>query len=384
MKKTLVALAALASVSAFAQSSVTISGVIDSGYKTVDTTGTKGDTKGMASNGTATTVLTLAGTEDLGKGLKANFKMQLTPDFLTGNGVASSTVMQASGTATADGQNLVGNAQEVFVGLQGNFGQVKVGRVNTNALDAWGVGSVTGTALGSGYGSNGNIFTRYSSSAPVSGYQTAPTRFNNAIRWESNSINGFSGSIFFVPKVNTTGGTVASVTTSTAAVSTNRQGVTDLGLKYSNGPMNLMYASQKISTGSLGIVDAVAVSGAAAIAANGNNTVNIFSGNYNLGATTVYAATWTEKGDGTVVTTNATGTMAGVKYNMGQIDLLATTGKNRDNTSSGVHKRVSGYGADYNLSKNTALYGRYESRNSDSTTADTTTKSLMAGIRLKY
>ena len=56
MKKTLVALAALASVSAFAQSSVTIDGYFDRGYTVVDSSDATADSKSVASSAGTTTV----------------------------------------------------------------------------------------------------------------------------------------------------------------------------------------------------------------------------------------------------------------------------------------------------------------------------------------
>ena len=58
MKKSLIALAALAATGAFAQSSVTMSGLVDTGYVVTNNPGTLSDTKGLAANGASTTVLT--------------------------------------------------------------------------------------------------------------------------------------------------------------------------------------------------------------------------------------------------------------------------------------------------------------------------------------
>ncbi len=71
MKKTLVAIAALAATGAFAQSSVTIDGVVDAGYQSVNY---KGNTvNGIAGNGSSTSQLNFRGTQDLGGGAKASF-----------------------------------------------------------------------------------------------------------------------------------------------------------------------------------------------------------------------------------------------------------------------------------------------------------------------
>ncbi len=339
-----------------------MSGLIDTGYVATNnpsfTTGTTAnpDTKGLAANGSATTVLTLAGTEDLGGGLRANFRFQLTPDFINGAGVEGTTINGAA-------NGTVGTGQETFVGLSGGFGTLKLGRVNTNALDAWGVGSVFGTAIGSGYGSNGQIFTRYSATATAT-TQTAPTRFNGAVRYESPVVNGLSASVLVVPKANATSG----------------ESVTDVGLRYSQGPLNVMLASQQVKAAGTAATNSFLPGG---LTANTSNKLNVVSANYTLGAATLFGAYWTEK-QGTTV--DAKGHMVGVRYVMGATTLMASMGKNDDKTSGNVDKKIAGIGADYALSKRTSLYARFDTRDANtndatSNTASGTTKRSAIGVR---
>ncbi len=363
-KSFFVALAALAATASFAQSSVTISGLIDTAY--VDTNNKPGtaDTKGLGANGSATTVLTIAGTEDLGGGLKANFQLQLTPDFINGAGVEGTTAATtASGDPLAYKTSTIGTGQQAFVGLSGNFGAIKAGRVNTNALDAWGVGSVFGTAIGSGYGSNGNIYTRYSATANATA-QSAPTRFNGAVRYESPVFNGFSGSVLYVPK----------------ATDTDAQSVSDIGLRYSNGPLNVMYANQTIKQDGTAATS-FTTGTTAGLTTGTSNKLNILSANYTIGAATVYGAYWTEK-QNTATAVDAKSYMLGAKYVMGATTLMASMGNNNDKTAANVDKKIYGLGADYALSKRTALYARYDVRDADSVSAaDDKTKRTAIGVR---
>lgn len=355
----------MAATSAFAQSSVTLSGLVDTGYLTTNAPTATAETKGIAANNTATTVLTFAGTEDLGAGLKANFLFQVTPDFTSGNGVG--------GTGTTN----TGSGQQAYVGLEGKFGDVKLGRVNSGALDAWGVGSVFGTAIGSGYGSSGNIFTRYSAAATTAttSNQTAPTRFNRAIRYTTPAFSGLTGSLLIVPKVSGN-------TTDT----TNQQGVTDIGLKYSNGPLNVAYANQKIEhTGTIGDANQVLGAGTAVLADGKSNKLSILSANYTIGAATVYGATWTEK-QNTTTEVSTSGRMIGAKYVMGATTLMASMGSSNDKTTANVDKKIAGIGADYALSKRTALYARYDTRDANKndggdTSTTGVTKRTAVGIR---
>ena len=88
MKKTLIALATLAATGAsFAQSTVTISGLLDLGFRSVNAPEGYADTKGVfGSGGSATTAILIQGSEDLGGGLKATFRYEINPDLVGGTG----------------------------------------------------------------------------------------------------------------------------------------------------------------------------------------------------------------------------------------------------------------------------------------------------------
>jgi len=147
MKKSLIAIAALASVSAYAQSTVTITGVFDLGYRQVAAPFST-STKGGFQNGTATSAILLQGEEDLGGGLKANFRYEINPDLTAGAGLSGNVL--ASGTTSAMGShgstNYVRTSNGAngynFVGVSGGFGGVKFGRLNTGTLATWGIGSI--------------------------------------------------------------------------------------------------------------------------------------------------------------------------------------------------------------------------------------------------
>lgn len=115
MKKSLIALAAVAaSGAAFAQSSVVLSGTVDTsvGYvKGADSV------QGLLKNGNATSKLVFRGVEDLGNGLKAEFVLDsaISPD---------------------DGGSSMDFKRQSTVGLLGSFGQVRLGRAQTQSYVA--------------------------------------------------------------------------------------------------------------------------------------------------------------------------------------------------------------------------------------------------------
>jgi predicted porin len=116
MKKHLLALAALATVSgvAVAQSNVTVYGILDTSYTSVNhTTAANGRTTGINTANWMPSVLGFTGTEDLGGGLKANFQLEADINTDTGANASSSTLFRRIST----------------VGLSSNnYGTVKLGK----------------------------------------------------------------------------------------------------------------------------------------------------------------------------------------------------------------------------------------------------------------
>ena len=390
----------------FAQSTVTISGVVDIGYRSVNApVGTGADTQGGFQNGTATTAIILSGSEDLGGGMSALFRYEMNPDFVGGSGLSGSALSSSGGVSTSNGANGYN-----FVGIRSNdMGAVRFGRLNTASLGAWGTGSVFGTALGSGFGTNGNMYT-VNSAATNNFNQTTPTRFNGAVEYTSPAINGFTGRLLYVPKVDNTG-PGSTDAASGGFAGTNRAGVTDIGLAYNKGPLNVAIAQQKhkyganpintvatpgggVSVSGAGVPSATTAAGTTTSVANATYTLNTLAANYTMGATTVFAMTWSEKQDtsaASAVALDAVGTQVGARHISGPWTFMGAYSKRDDKSTANVTNLASGgvsyanadrttlgLGADYALSKRTAVYFRYQAvdpntnrsgMNSTSTTA---------------
>ena len=417
MKKTLVALAALASVTAFAQSSVTITGLVDMNYGSVTAPKNAallntGNVSRVAHNGDATTAIILQATDDIGGGLTAAFRYEINPDFVNGTGFTGGiTGNAASSTAATTQSVLYGNGANGynFIGITSkDMGGIKFGRLNTGTLAAWGDGSVFGTALGSGYGSAG-IYTRYVGST-ANYNNTAPTRFNNSVEYQSPAMNNFTVRYLYVPQVDVNGiggengclETACTTTTgNTTAAGANRAGATDLSLRYSNGPLNASYAMQQIKSGS-GDTNSL-VNPAARSTANAKINHSTLAANYTSGNITGYVAYWTLTHATTVTADelNDKGTMYGIKYTMGNIDFKASQAKlnstltNTPTITNQSDRKITGFGVDYNLSKKTKIYARMENRNSDTagtvtasgsntSTQGSTTKTNAVGFRTNF
>lgn len=172
MKKKLIVSALLAGASqlASAQSSVTIYGMIDMAVVR-ESGGVVGPMTRVTSGTTGGSRLGFKGTEDLGNGLKALFLLE--------NGFQGDT-----GTA---GQGGLIFGRQVYVGLQGGFGTVLVGRQYTPHY----LVQVFADPFGSGWvgdtknllGTTGNSFSR----------------MDNTVKYQSPVVGGFSAELVAAP-----------------------------------------------------------------------------------------------------------------------------------------------------------------------------------------
>ncbi len=123
MKKTLIALAAVAASSAaLAQSSVTLYGVVDLSLESVKNADTV--TRVTSSNHT-TSRFGLRGTEDIGGGLKGKFMLE------TGVGADTGTSGGESGNPDSDERTERFFDRAAWLGLEGGFGEIRLGRQDT-------------------------------------------------------------------------------------------------------------------------------------------------------------------------------------------------------------------------------------------------------------
>jgi len=362
MKKSLIALAALAATASFAQSSVVIDGLFDVGYVNVSGDNATYKNKSVQSTaGSATSTINIKVTEDLGGGMKALVQYELDPRKST-TGIDSAAPLAL---------------HQSFVGIAGNFGTVKLGNVNSASLDAFGAASPLGTATGGGY-------------ALTNATVGMATRFAKSMKYESPVFNGFSASIGYAPGADQ----------ATNYLLANQRDVTEVGLKYSNGPLNVVASNLK-SGATTNQVTATVVP--ANTAASSHSSIGA---NYAIGAFTVYAGY--NKGDAIgaaasatglfplqaiVANTQTKGSRVGLKYVTGAVTLIGSYAKQDivGATSGAVTRKVTGARAEYALSKRSSLFAAYENFDtgiaaaSASTTAEGgTIKTTVVGVRHSF
>jgi len=311
MKKTLIAIAALASVSAFAQSSVTIYGQIDSGvYRINDIGAAKQGATVYGDGATFSPILGFKGVEDIGGGLKAGFDLQT--DVQTNNGG-----MNNSGLFRRQANS----------SIAGEFGEVKLG-LTTNPIIA-----TNGLLMPV----SGNSVSTSTSSAM--GYADFYTK--NAVTYTTTSIMGLVGQVQKGMSNNLNSGTDGSVTA--------------WSLNYTNGPLAIRAAAQNrkdngVSSSSNASTSAIGTANTAGFDKKGS----IAGVSYAIGPVTVAAASL-KTNNATVLDgarTERKGSQFGIGYTTGAWTLGGSLTKAEDSKMTNLQAR-------YALSKRTNLIGQY-------------------------
>ena len=372
---------------AHAQSSVSVYGIMDIGLtnQTSDNGTTTTTTRTTAKTGAYTTSrLGFRGTEDLGKGLSANFNFEIGLNPVgnrirgTGTTTANTGSMLDYKTDQTAG-DLVVRTQNV--GLAGGFGSLTIGRMATLADDVFALGDV-----GGGNNFRGRAYSSAITATAVGDTNLINARSDRLIRYISPNFNGISVGVAY--------GTASAPVT---GATTDNSG-TEMGamIRYSAGPaaVGVGYQSHK---------DMIAS------ADRRESTAMIVAGNYNFKVAQAFInyQNGEIKNDYTIVAQtqdlpiqNVTFATAGAsnKRSVSEIGVAVPTGAFRFAASYYMGTRdaktseagavtkssLTGYQAAalYNLSKRTNLYAVYGSAKlaiDNSTT--TTVNDMGVGIR---
>jgi predicted porin len=364
MKKSLIALAALASTGAFAQSSaMSITGGIDLMYRNVSHDNAALKVKGVTNNGTYTSQLNFSGKYDIAGGMSAGFFLEM--DF---NPQISSTLNQSGGNANGGIYNGTPFTGEQLVRLDGAFGTVRLGVPNSPALTAGVTAQPFGTAMGSAYsGGFGRLGT--TKTAGLNSFEGNVgagvgriIRHEKTLQYITPNLQGLTATIELAAKNQN--GVLA---TGDAGSTANTDGYLGLAAAYNQGPINAIIYSGKSTASAVpaaGPVTATLVVPAQALA-SGDVKWLMLAGNYKIDTLTVYGGYTTTKSNssaGAAVEDSKSYNVA-AKYTVGQIDLLANLLQRKSGLASQAaapKATLLGLGANYNLSDKVMVYGRFE------------------------
>ncbi len=361
MKKTLIALAAMATTTAFAQSTVTLYGNVDVAYgahKTQSRDGTAfTKTAGVMDGSWAGSRLGFRGTEDLGGGLKASFTLE---QGINPTAAEAYNIRVGSGAhqIVGNGTQTTGNNRQSFLGLAGGFGEVRVGYQYTNSYD---VVAFQGYSLSEFQGGN------YQNQTHANGTRA------NAITYIAPKMGAVTLKVQFGAGAGR--GTAESNTTTATTgngFTKNNNAYMSLMANYAAGPLNASYVYSKASVEQANAVgatvtNAFGVVGTAAAAAIANTATrdqvsHNFGASYNLGVATISATFGRMDNGGSATTTAVTKTNAqqfSVKVPFGATDLLLSTGSVKAKVAgvvTGVDTSGTMIGVSHALSKRTNIY----------------------------
>ncbi|MEO8309511.1 MAG: porin [Pseudomonadota bacterium] len=331
MKKTLIALAVLAaSGAATAQSSVTLYGIADAwvGSSKVTVGGVGVRQNVVDSSGVNGSRWGLRGTEDLGGGMKAIFTLESGFDISNG--------------ASAQGGLLFG--RQAFVGIQGDFGTVTLGRQYApyDEMQA----QVNNNYASFTFEANGGV--------AANGIPDHAIRLNNAVKYASPVFNGFSGTAAYAFGENK----------DTPVVGNSSTNIASLNLKYANGPLLVGYAHQEEKQ-----------------ASGDKNKYNLIGGTYDFGVAQLVGSYSQIKNKttkdkeyqvGVVVPFGAAAISAGYAHSKSDVGAVSNTGK--------------GYSilATYALSKRTSLYAGALNTKAHVLNAAAETKTTKYGLGIRH
>jgi len=330
MKKTLIALAAVAATgAAFAQSTVTLFGVADTAV-TYTKTGAAKKTS-MTTSGLNSSRIGFRGEEDLGGGMKAAFHMEAGVNTDSGAGAGTNTNNQATGGVITDNAISKGGAattaatngtqgltfnRRMTASLMGGFGELRVGRDYTPLF--W------NQTVFDPFGTNGVGASQANASANPATLITG-VRASNSIGYMSPSFNGFQ------VQLQTYLGENAS---DDAVLGKNSGTGNGLRATYAAGPLSVALATAKYDT-----------------ALNVKHEGTNFGASYDLGVAKVMAVYSNDEDTGAA---KIKGYLVGLTAPLGAGVAKLAFSNAKQGTTLDTDKVAVGYV--YSLSKRTSIY----------------------------
>lgn len=328
MKKRIIVAAVLAccSAGAFAQSAVTIYGIVDAAYVR-ESGGVAGTANKITSGAASASRIGFRGTEDLGNGMSALFTLETGFRLDTGEVDASGTIFN----------------RQAFVGLKSRAGTLTVGRQYTPWHQAL---AQVGDPFATGYaGGSKNLFPDFGSNV----------RTSNTVMYSAPAMMGFTADVAY--SAGEQGGDS----------SAGEQAGASIG--YSKGPLNVRLAYNHKNS------DVAAVPGVTAVNRSvGRNT--LLAANYDFKVIKAYFAYSKDEGfnsaplgntgtpfGGVRATPSADGNeiLLGLSAPVGTGTVLASIMRKDDKTSFNQDAKSWGLGYLHPLSKRTNLYAAYGS-----------------------
>jgi predicted porin len=396
MKKSLIALAALSAfaTAAQAQSSVTIYGILDTGYRdqeakiSIGADGGSVKSRDLGMSNQQTSRWGIRGTEDLGGGLRAGFQLEAGMS-LDSSGATAGTDKAVAATNTLGSRPTfvsLSSAKlgEVRAGRQDTSLHASVGRFNTGGQNNM-PGSIyspfASTLLVDNAAADGDLDFLTSSGATAAGLGSYARTVDKAVTYTSPVINGFQAQLMIGDGKDTARLNDGADTLN----ATEKRKQTSYSLNYKAGNFEAGYAYHQSKVD--GTAAATISSSAFAANATAKVTTDHLGASYDFGSAKAFAQYITNKAESATATTHDNkATEVGVRVPVGKTLVWASYVDGERKFGSNKYDQK-GYqlGASYSLSKRTnlyAIYGDQELKGTGSvSTVKMTEEAVAAGIR---
>lgn len=355
MQKKIIALAvaALASSAAFAQTNVQIYGIVDAGMSFDNAKSGAGTQSRVQSGQSAGSRIGFKGTEDLGNGLTAGFTLE--QGFALDNGQATSHGTNGGDTAGQNTNTMAGGTlfqRQAFLSLSSKTaGTVAFGRQYTPFFAVKAKSDVFGLGMG---GTMNNL---------ASYVPGALDRLNNTVAYVSPNVAGFSGVVAYSSgqENNVNGGTTGSG---------EKAGKTWGALaQYENGPLWAGLAYHNAHTVGAATTTSTADLGTGAVTSATTYADNLHAKSWLLGASYDFGVVKLNAAYGAGKATNDTTGADAAKGRMYHIGLAAPFGKHtvKVGYTAGQNRldrdekdaKLFGLAYEYAVSKRTSAYAGY-------------------------
>lgn len=354
MKKSVIALAvSAASLSAAQAQNIVVDGYIDRAYTVTNSTAAARDVTAISSS-SGTSTIGFSGSEDLGGGMRASFR--INTDFADQSGL---NLDAAAATASSIQAGGFANSQLWLQVSDKQLGDLRLGTVNNQMLTlvtavatpafSTGVGSIYSSAfsvlegVGSGTTGTAGAVTQPAKAAGTVAYAGArPIRQANSIYYYSPTVSGFQFTAGIAPQVD-------------KGSTSDNVGVTEYSLRYTQGPVDIMLGNTAYDVGSNA-------------PANTSTTANTTFNYTGLGAAfavnpalKLHAGTFISKSKNLATNFAARSNTFGASYNLTPaVAAMFNVAQVNDTSTLNMDRSLTGIGLNYTMSKRTRAYVRYD------------------------
>ena len=346
MKKTLIAIAAIAAMGA-ASAQVTLYGKLDVGVSSSTTDGAVNQGAQFGSGNYETSRIGIKGSSDIAGGVKGMF--------------------QVEGKLGATDGSFSNFGRVANLGLAGTFGTVQVGRMWTpydsafnDALEYNGFSAMGSAFYGGAHGDNGMDGSGGS---------------KNGFQYTTPAMGGLNAVVMY--------GSNADATASTSATN-----YTSLGVNYANGPLSINLATEKVTTGLHNVAGATPAGLGLASSAGSYTNAWILAASYNLGVATVFAAAEGATADGFAAgSAKDTGSSVGVSVPLNKATTVGLGYATESTTLAGLSDgktTATGVQVVYAWNAATAIYAGYRVADTTALGSSTSVKGTKFATGVRY